>query len=163
VDLFVVRHAAAESLAGSVPGASGPATDAERPLSARGRERFTKVVCELHRIDLRLARVEHSPLLRAVQTAELLAPLLDGPRVVNQALTAAPTASLLAGLSTDKTALVGHDPYVSALVAMLCFGDPSRGGGLRFSKGAVAWLEGEPKRGGMQLRAFLPPKFLGAR
>jgi phosphohistidine phosphatase len=163
VDLYVVRHAAAEPLGGEpADGKAGARTDAERALSAHGRERFAQAVRALDRIGVRLARVEHSPLLRAVQTAELLEPLLDGPCVANPALADAPTASLLGGLRTDATALVGHDPHVSALVALLCFGAASRGGGIRFSKGAVAWLTGEPKPGGMQLRALWPPKSLGA-
>ena len=156
--LFVVRHAAAEPLDPE----AGLATDAERPLSGRGRTRFADAVRALGRIDVRLARVEHSPLVRAIQTAELLEPLLDGPCVVNPALAASPTPSLVSGLRTDRTALVGHDPYVSELVALLCFGAATRGGGLRFSKGAVAWLEGEPRPGGMQLRALWPPESLGA-
>lgn len=158
MNLYIVRHAAALPPDGD----SGSASDTERPLSPRGRERFTGVVRALDRIGVRLARVEHSPLVRAVQTAELLAPLSDGPRTANPALAEPPDDRLLASLAGahDGTALVGHDPHVSELVALLCFRDARAGAGLRFSKGAVAWLDGEPKRGGMRLRAFWPPKSL---
>jgi len=161
VNLYVVRHAAAVEL-GDPNSSDPPATDAERPLSERGAERFADAVAALGGMGVRLARIEHSPLVRAAQTAELMAPLLDGPCVVEPALAAPPNASLITGLRTDRTALVGHAPFVSDLVAMLCFADASRTAGLRFSKGAVAWLEGEPERGGMLLRAFWPPKTLGA-
>lgn len=154
MNLYVVRHAAALP----ADGAAGPEADAERPLSSRGRERFGGVVRALAGIGVRFARVEHSPLARAVQTAELCEPLLDGPRAASPALARSPSADLLASLTTDRTALVGHEPFVSELVALLCFGEARAGAGLRFSKGAVAWLEGEPTRGGMRLRAFWPPK-----
>ena len=158
MNLYVVRHAAAVEL-GDPNSSDPPATDAERPLSDRGAERFADA---LGGMGVRLARIEHSPLVRAAQTAELMAPLLDGPCVVEPALAAPPNASLITGLRTDRTALVGHAPFVSDLVALLCFADAPRTAGLRFSKGAVAWLEGEPERGGMLLRAFWPPKTLAA-
>ena len=108
----------------------------------------------------RPARIAHSPLLRAVQTAELLAPLADGPMVVNDALNAAPDKRLLAKLLTDGTALVGHEPYMSQLLALLAFGKERAGSGVRFAKGGVARLAGEPERGGMQLCALWPARTL---
>jgi phosphohistidine phosphatase len=155
VELFVVRHAHALPA-----GDGGSRSDGERPLSEHGRARFSAAVRALDALGLRFARIEHSPLLRAVQTAELLAPLCDGPSVANPALNAEPDEDLLAALATDRTALVGHEPYVSELVALLAFGAPRAASGIRFAKGALACLEGEPVRGGMQLRALWPAKTL---
>jgi phosphohistidine phosphatase len=156
VELFLVRHAHALPLGGE----GGPRSDAERPLSEEGRARFAAAVRALEALDLRFARVEHSPLLRATQTAELLAPLLDGESAVNDDLTREPGKSLLSALTTDRTALVGHEPYMSELLALLAFGEPRAASGVRFVKGGVAHLQGEPVRGGMQLRALWPAKTL---
>jgi phosphohistidine phosphatase len=156
VELFLVRHAHALPLGGE----GGPRSDAERPLSGEGRARFGAAVRALEALEVRFARLEHSPLLRAVQTAELLAPLVDGPTVVNADLAGAPGKSLLAALTTDGTALVGHEPHLSELLALLVFGEPRAASGLRFTKGGVAHLQGEPVRGGMQLRALWPAKTL---
>ncbi|MEM7307074.1 MAG: histidine phosphatase family protein [Planctomycetota bacterium] len=153
MELFLVRHAIALPLGGS----DGPPTDSERPLSPLGRERFASAVWALRVMGVRLKRVEHSPLLRAVQTAELLKPLLDGPMEVSPDLVSPPDAAMLTRLRTDGTALVGHEPWMSGLLAQLCGGS---GYGVRFAKGAVAWLEGEPVPGGMQLRALWPAKTL---
>ena len=156
MELFLIRHAHALPVGGE----GGPRTDAERPLSEEGRERFAAAVRALSALDLRFARVEHSPLLRAVQTAELLAPLLNGPSAVNEELTRVPGKSLLSSLGTDRTALVGHEPYLSQLLALLAFGEPRAASGVRFAKGGVAHLQGEPVRGGMQLRALWPARTL---
>lgn len=64
--LFLVRHAIAED---------GVDDDA-RPISAKGRRRFQKIVQALAGLDVQLDRVVHSPKLRALQTAELMTPLL---------------------------------------------------------------------------------------
>jgi len=155
MELFLVRHAHALSV-----GSDGARTDSERPLSEQGRARFSSAVRTLEALGVRFARIEHSPLLRAVQTAELLAPLAEGPGVENRALTREPDKRLLAGLTTDRTALVGHEPYLSQLLALLAFGEQGASSGLRLGKGAVAHLEGEPVRGGMQLRGLWPAKTL---
>lgn len=155
MELFLVRHAHALPV-----GSGGAHTDAERPLSDQGRARFSSAVRTLEALGVRFARVEHSPLLRAVQTAELLAPLAEGPMVENRGLTEEPDKRFLADLGTDRTALVGHEPYLSQLLALLAFGEQRASSGLRFAKGGVAHLQGEPVRGGMQLRALWPAKTL---
>ena len=158
MEAFLIRHAIAEPFSPS-------GTDADRALSSKGRQRFARAVAALGHSGLRLGTVVHSPLLRAVQTAELLAPLVDGDCGASDLLARAPgeaTCELLAGSPTDSTALVGHEPWMSELLALLCFGDLRRSWGLRFSKGAVAWLEGDPEPGGMQLRALWPAKALAA-
>ena len=78
MDLFLIRHAIAEERGEGLP-------DAERALTHKGRARFKLVVRSLARSGFRFDRVYHSPWLRAVQTAELLAPLNDGPLVESRA------------------------------------------------------------------------------
>jgi phosphohistidine phosphatase len=155
LELFVVRHAIAEERAADKE-------DASRALTERGRERFGKGVRGLARLGFAFDRIDHSPWLRAVQTAELLTPLLDhaGETRVSAELAAPPARALLEGLGEGRVALVGHEPWLSELVALLVSGDAGDGAGFEFKKGAVAWLEGEPRPGAMTLRALLPPRVL---
>ena len=96
MDLFVIRHA--PPLAHSIGGSEfGP------PLSAEGRERWTRCVRGLDALGVRLDRILHSPLLRAVQTAEELAKLLEGQSLVSPSLDEPPTDSLLAEAADRKS------------------------------------------------------------
>jgi phosphohistidine phosphatase len=86
------------------------------------------------------------------------------PRVL-EALAAAPDGELLSAIaacSGSSVALVGHEPWLSQLLAWLVVGSRDASAGLAFKKGGLAWLSGEPVPGGMRLRAFLPPRVLRA-
>jgi phosphohistidine phosphatase len=132
MDLFLIRHAIAEERRAGL-------LDAHRELTERGRARFEAVVHSLERAGFRFDRVYHSPWLRAVQTAELLAPITEGP------------------LIAARVACVGHEPWMSDAVSLLTTGDP-HGAWLRLKKGGVAWLRGPPSPAQMELRALLPPR-----
>jgi phosphohistidine phosphatase len=153
MELFVIRHAIA------VPG-SMLLTDVDRPLSPKGRKRFAEAVLGLQCLKVRFDRLYHSPWLRAVETAELLAPVLDGKAVCSPALARAPSQDLLDALMGARVALVGHEPWLGELVAWLTTGAPPHGSVFAFKRGGMAWLEGQPQPGQMVLQAFLPPKIL---
>jgi phosphohistidine phosphatase len=150
MDLFLIRHAIAEERRVGLP-------DAERALTDKGRERFEAVVQSLDRAGFRFDRVYHSPWLRAVQTAELLAPIADGPMVPTEGLAQSPQSRFFASLEGERVACVGHEPWMSDTVALLTVGTPD-GTWLRFKKGGIAWLRGSPIPATMELRAFLPPR-----
>lgn len=150
MDLFLVRHAIAEERKAGLP-------DAERALTDKGYSRFKLVVRTLVRSGFRFDRVYHSPWLRAVQTAELLAPLNDGPMVEVEGLAVPPHPDFLASLEGEHVACVGHEPWISDALSLLTTGNPN-GSWLRFKKGGVAWLRGAPNPASMELRALLPPK-----
>lgn len=159
MQLFLVRHAIAVPHSPERP-------DAARPLTAEGRARFVQVVRGLKALGSRFDRLYHSPLVRAVQTAELLQPLVDGPCVVMPDLAKAPDEEMLAHLEGTKVALVGHEPHLGSLLAWLVTGDSARGERFCFKKGGVARTTGEPRPGGMTLELLLTPKVLrklGAR
>lgn len=147
MEVFLIRHASAED---------GP-DDAARPLSAKGRKRFKETVAGLVSLQVKFDRLLHSPKLRAVETAELLLPLVEGKRESTPLLAVAPSAALLELLRGPVIAAVGHEPHLSALLAWLVTGDAALGKGFELKKGAVAWLEGTPTPGAMRLRALLPP------
>jgi phosphohistidine phosphatase len=157
MQLFVVRHAAAE---GSEPGPAG----AERKLTDAGRTKLRRAVRGLAALDIRFDRILTSPWKRAAQTAKLLEPIAAAPPITTELLTRSPGAPLLALLAEhpETTAVVGHEPWLGELVAWLAFGDSKHGDALLIKKGGVLWLEGTPVPGGMQLRASLPPRVLRA-
>lgn len=77
------------------------------------------------------------------------------------ALAASPHAALFDELAGDVVSVVGHEPWLSELIALALVG---RSDGARFvlRKGGVAWLDGEPRAGAMSLRALFPPRALRA-
>jgi phosphohistidine phosphatase len=116
--LYLIRHAhAAEADA-----------DAERPLSARGRGQVTWLAEMLrNRGGFHPQEIWHSPLLRARQTAQLLAetlslglPLKEVPGLRPDdapALVAARLESV-----AHSIAIVGHNPHLSFLGSLLVTG-----------------------------------------
>jgi phosphohistidine phosphatase len=152
VNLFVIRHAIAVER-------SDELADEARPLTAEGVARFRRVVHGLRRLGVQLDELRHSPWTRAVETADLLMPLVDGESVVDAGLARAPAADFLARLRGKRVGVVGHEPWMGELIALLTQGSQGRPS-FEMRKGGVAWLEGEPREGGMQLVALLPPRVL---
>jgi phosphohistidine phosphatase len=150
--LLLVRHAIAED---------GIDDDA-RPVSSKGRRRFKKVVGALDRLDVKLDHIVHSPKLRALQTAELMTPLLrdGGTTWVLDLLADLPGADLFQALEAfdGDVALVGHQPYLGRLLAWLVTGRPAAETAFELRKGAVAVLDGNPRPGEVTLTMLLPPK-----
>jgi phosphohistidine phosphatase len=150
MDLFLIRHAIAEERRAGLP-------DAQRALTHKGRARFEAVVRSLDLAGFRFDRVYHSPWLRAVETAELLRPITEGPLIPTEGLAQSPQPGFFASLEGQRVACVGHEPWMSDTVALLTLGTPD-GTWLRFKKGGVAWLRGTPSPGAMELKALLPPR-----
>ena len=150
MELTLVRHAPAHD----------GADDAARALTPKGRARFERCVETMDQLGVRFDRVLHSPKVRAVETAELLLPLCDGELEETRLLTKAPKEPMLALLKSDRLALVGHEPWLTSLLAWLVVGDVRRADAFELKKGAVARLEGEPTPGHMRLVALWTPKLL---
>ena len=156
--LLLVRHAIA--LDRDTPGVS----DDLRPLTEEGVARFKKMARSLAALvtaDLVLT----SPLLRAKQTAEILArqwtavpthesePLGNGSR--------AHFEEVLARLPGSTVAVaVGHEPYLSEWTAEWL--GASQGESFAFKKGGAALVEfdRDVAEGAGRLVFFLPPKVL---
>ena len=153
MQLFLVRHAIAAPSTPERP-------DATRPLTRAGREKFIRAARGARALGWRFDHLYHSPLTRALETAELLRPLLDGPMTALPDLARTPDEEMLAHIEGTSVALVGHEPHLGALLAWLVTGDPGRGERFCFKKGGVALLAGETRPGAMTLQGFLPPKVL---
>ena len=103
-------------------------SDHDRWLTDEGRRTATSVGRTLAMLDLEYARMYTSPLVRAVQTAEILAathPGFDGPLEVHRALSVdeGTTAQAVAPLQDADDAslivMVGHMPKVGVLAGFL--------------------------------------------
>jgi phosphohistidine phosphatase len=158
--LLIVRHAEA------VPADAAGVRDRDRPLTANGEHVFRAaakgLALRLPAPDVLLA----SPLLRARQTATLLAVAWGDVVVTPEAALASGSvdailAAILAAAAAaganrhDPTiAVVGHEPTVSALLAGLV-GAEARG----FSPGAAALVEtGSAAQRAARLVWFLSPE-----
>ena len=155
--LLVIRHAIA------VPSGTSGIEDAERPLTARGRKRFRAAARGLARILDRPDVLLTSPLVRAVETAEIAARAFGKlePRK-DKALSHGvnDTLGLLRRQPARATvAIVGHEPTLSQLLARLLGGGNAER--LAFRKGGVALLDvpGEDRSAG-RLVWFLTPRLL---
>ena len=157
MELFLIRHAPAEAWSRDRP-------DAQRALTERGIERFTRAVSGLSALGVRFEGVLTSPWRRAMETAALLEPLCPAEPLPCDALAAPPGRELL-GLLQDnpddrRLALVGHQPWMGELIGWLAVGHPGAGSALDLRKGSVAWLSGTPEPGAMLLEALLRPRLM---
>jgi phosphohistidine phosphatase len=137
VKLYLVRHAEAIERSGTTP-------DASRYLTTKGRLAFRKIARRVRKAGIAPAVIFTSPLLRSVQTAEILAERLKhkGDVVVAKELSPGfdlrALRSLLSGAGNPmEAAFVGHEPDLGDLAATL-LALPA-GGALR--KGAVVAME----------------------
>ena len=162
MDLYIVRHA----LAADCDDPRWPDDD-QRPLTDKGQEQFARFVAALVARGVTPQVVGTSPLVRCVQTAQILAVAAGKIKIVQ--LDELRPGGDLEGLlrwtqrqadKHDRIAWVGHAPDVSNLVAAL-IGDG--GSMIHFSKGAVAAIrfDGEPALGGGELQWLATAKMLG--
>jgi phosphohistidine phosphatase len=140
LQLYIVRHAAAEEPSSSVP-------DALRALTAKGRERFRKTARKLATKVRSIELILTSPLVRAVQTAEILAGEVghESVRVLPELSGAHPAQALLEAVSGlggkhRSIALVGHEPQLSDLLARYLRLE-DQASAIHLRKGAVVLLE----------------------
>jgi phosphohistidine phosphatase len=148
--LFLLRHA----------DAIFETDDRRRALSERGRAQVGQLA-KFFNYNQAFAptQVWHSPLVRARQTAELLvnglkldSPLIETPGLLPED-DPIDVASRLAGITTDvNLALVGHEPYLSALATLLVRGKPEPVA-FEVRKGAVLAFE---RCGGLHKKSGLP-------
>ena len=151
MELFVIRHAAAEPRSVRIE-------DARRPLTNDGRRRWLRAVRGLARLEVRFNRVYHSPWLRAVETVDALADLVD-ETVVTKELAKRPAVALLRALRGERIAVVGHQPWLGELVGVLAFGRLKEGAQFDLKKGAIVWLQGDPRRGGWSFVPSCSPRY----
>ncbi len=154
--LLVIRHAIAEDRL-------GPGGDEERPLSTEGRRKMRQVAASLSELVPQLGLIATSPLLRARQTAEIVAAAYGGARSrVTDALRPgsdgpALVAFLAAQRGLEVAAVVGHEPTLGRQASYLLAGQAESF--LDLKKGGAALLELDSgwRAGGARLRWLLEP------
>lgn len=143
MDVFLIRHAEAidETL---------ELRDPMRHLTAAGRRQATSLGDRLRWLDCTPTHIWTSPLVRAVQTAELVAAGLVASATVEVVPALAPgqsARSVIAAMQTlaadASVLLVGHEPGVSAIAALLA-GRPdveplAKAEALRIVDGRLRW------------------------
>ena len=161
--LYLVRHGIAE-----VPAPSG--RDEDRRLTLAGTRRMRRAAQGLARLRVQPAVILTSPLVRAEETAAILAETLT-PRVEVEVYARLgggdDPRDIVAGLHRHRAIgalmLVGHQPGLGQLASFLLAGAPDVVP-LPFKKGAIAAIEvqGLPPQGLGFLRWFLTPRQLRA-
>jgi phosphohistidine phosphatase len=165
MNLLVIRHAIAED---KEKFAATKRSDDQRPLTDAGRAKMRRGAQGLRTVIGKVAVLASSPLVRARETAEIVAPALGVPRVeIVEALRPDSHYDELVdwlrgrdapnGDDDCTVAVVGHEPHLSGLVTWLMTGsDDAR---VELKKGGVCLLhfDGEPSKGAAVLRWLLTP------
>jgi phosphohistidine phosphatase len=121
-ELYLLRHGIAVD-----PGSSGMPDDA-RPLTEKGIKRMHQIALGLIALDLQLDAIVTSPLVRARETAEIVADALglsDRLESSNVLATGSDPATIerwLRSRAESRLMLVGHNPTLSELVSLLVAG-----------------------------------------
>jgi phosphohistidine phosphatase len=125
MNLIILRHGEAGN---RLPSTS---RDFERELTASGRKEVEAVAEALDDLKVEVSHIVTSPLKRAKETAIVAAKVLkkqDLVEVWDELKPEATTSALYARLSKLKqessVMLVGHDPYLSAMIGELIAGTP---------------------------------------
>jgi phosphohistidine phosphatase len=132
--------------------------DAQRPLTERGRDRMSAAaegLATLIQPDVILT----SPLVRARETADLIARATGSRVEVCDALANGDHESLLAAAYQPVVVAVGHEPHISSFVSWAIGANHLP---VEFKKGSAALVEfaGRPEAGAGALVWFMPPRAL---
>lgn len=162
IELYLVRHGVAAERGPKYP------DDRLRPLTPAGVKRFAESVPALAKMGVVIDFVLTSPLVRARDTATLLAAGLEPRPAITEVEALAPEGRYQDVLEAIKThakqhrrlALVGHEPDLGELAARLL----GARGGVQFKKGAVCAIDvdGATPGGPGTLRWLLTPRALRA-
>jgi len=136
MDLLIIRHGQAEPR-------SADGTDASRRLTEEGRKKVQRGAKGLHKLLPELNALVSSPLVRAVETAAILAEAYGGLPIEETDLLEPDRepkelADWLAGRSEETLAIVGHEPLLSHAATWFLSG--LRSSLIEFKPGAACLL-----------------------
>ena len=141
MDLYVLRHGRAEE-----PDGLKYPDDRERPLTLKGIERLAQQVKGMNSLGICPKLIVTSPLVRAVQTAEVFRKGLSGKGEIEFSNCLVPWAEpreILEELREAHAAehsvmVVGHEPHLSSLISLVSSGTLNCA--IRLKKGALCKL-----------------------
>lgn len=121
MDAYLIRHGDA------VAEMDNP----KRPLSTKGRRDVQRTAHLALARNIQISAIYHSGILRAFETAQILAEILAPPRGLHLHAGLLPEddpaiVKAELDLMDHPIALVGHLPYLNRLAALLTSGDPNR-------------------------------------
>jgi phosphohistidine phosphatase len=126
MNLYILRHGIAVE-----HGAAGYKNDDERPLTGKGERKMWKIADAIKEMEISFDSIFSSPLVRARQTAEIVAEALKCKKRLELTDTLSPQQSakpLIEHLqdqrAVDDILLVGHEPFLSQFVSLLISGNP---------------------------------------
>lgn len=160
--LYIMRHGPAEDYAPS-------GRDADRVLTATGRERVRSVARALTNDDEAPLAILSSPLARALQTAEIVAAVtaleerggtVEARREMAPGGAAPTLVDELVRAKRRRVMIVGHEPDLSSLVAHLVGQPPPQGMLKAMVVGISIDLHEGAERARPKLRFILDPKTL---
>ena len=161
MEIYLLRHGIAVTTHAKI------ASNAERPLSKKGSERMSKGAKGLLSLGVSFDRILTSPLLRAQQTAQVVAEVLKMGEQLEEIRELAPEGSaegligrLAAYQGKKGLLLVGHQPLLGETASLLL----SKGKKieLKLKKGGICCIEVDrlpPEKPGI-LHWMLTPKQL---
>lgn len=164
MNLYLMRH-------GSAVEADDPsvANDNERPLTTKGVKRLRRAARGLNRLEISFDGILTSPVLRARQTAEIVATALGLESRLEEVSGLAPESTvehLLFGLTRyqdrEHLLMVGHEPLLSKTISSLLCGSRGHGLAIDLRKGSLCRIEidGLPPSSPGILHWHLAPKQL---
>ncbi len=144
MNLYLLRHGIAVE-----PGTPGYESDSKRPLTTKGEARLREAARAMKALELSFDLILSSPYLRAKQTAEIIAKNFELRKKLVFSDDLTPTGNprlLIQQLNQfrpkpENVLLVGHEPYLGKLIALLAAGNTSLQ--IDFKKGGLCKLEAE--------------------
>ena len=164
MNLYLMRHGIA--VAADQPGTQ---SDSERPLTPKGIKRMRRAARGLRRLGISFDVILTSPLVRARQTAEIVAESLGLEAQLEEISELAPESSvdhLISGLTRfqdkEHLLLVGHNPLLTHASSFLITGKKETSFEIELKKGGLCCIEidGLPPGTPGTLHWFLTPKQL---
>jgi len=145
MDLYLLRHGIAAAI-----GTAGITRDGERPLTTEGIARMKRIAAAMQAMELDFDLILTSPLVRARETADLVAAAFEaGNRLKTDPSLACggDAREAIRRLAARKPALssallVGHEPDLSGLISWLVAGDS--GFPVTMKKGGLCKLSASP-------------------
>ena len=143
MNLYLLRHGIA--VAGDEPGFE---SDSERPLTPKGIKRMRRAAKGLRRLEIGFDAILTSPLIRARQTAEIVAEALSLQAQLQEISGLAPESSvenLIFGLTRfqnrEHLLLVGHQPLLGDTAVFLLNGKDRSPLDVPLKKGGLCRIE----------------------
>lgn len=159
MQVYLMRHGIA------MPRGEVDIDDSERALTPEGVEKVHRIGNALRRLKIEIDEIWTSPLLRARQTAEIVAAALAKTPAMQTVRALEPGGNQPALVDLLRSAsglrgvlLVGHEPDMGELAGRLVCGGP--GACFRFKKGGIACIEvNQPFTDGLgQMCWFMTPR-----